>query len=76
MADDRSGVLEFVATAAHARAAHYRDQAAQLRDMAEAEPVGRLRDRLLDLAAQYDRLTEGLIVSNAPMLPERGPPRR
>ena len=76
MADDRSGVLEFVATAAHARAAHYREQAAQLRDMAEAEPIGKLRDRLLDVAAQYDRLAEGLIVSNAPAPPERGPPRR
>ena len=76
MADDRSGVLEFVATAAHARAAHYREQAAQLRDMAEAEPIGKLRDRLLDVAAQYDRLVEGLVVGNGPTPPERGSPRR
>ena len=40
-----SGVLEFAANAAHARAAHYRDRAARLREMAEAEPIGRLRER-------------------------------
>src|SRR5438876_494831 len=50
MSDERSAVLEFVATAAHLRAAHYREQAAQLREMAAAEPIGRLRDRLTDLA--------------------------
>ncbi len=76
MADDRSSVLEFVATAAHARAAHYREQAAQLRDMAEAEPIGKLRDRLLDVAAQYDRLAEGLAMGNRPMPLERGSLRR
>src|SRR5207302_11150879 len=72
MSDDRSAVLEFVATAAHARAAHYRDQAAQLRDMAAAEPIGRLRDRLLDLAAQYDRLAEALVLGNASRATEQG----
>jgi hypothetical protein len=75
MADEWSAVLEFVATAAHLRAAHYREQAGQLREMAAAEPIGRLRDRLNDLSAQYDRLAEGLIVGNAPAAPQ-GPQRR
>jgi hypothetical protein len=36
------------------RAAHYREQAEKLRDMAEAEPNRELRNQLLALAAQYD----------------------
>jgi hypothetical protein len=42
------------------RAAHYREQAGKLRDMAEAEPRGELRDQLLVLAAQYDDLAANL----------------
>jgi hypothetical protein len=76
MADERSAVLEFVATAAHVRAAHYREQAEQLREMAAAEPIGRLRERLLDVAAQYDRLAEGLTAAKPLPVPERGTPRR
>jgi len=48
------GVLQFVANSAQERAAHYREKAAQLRTMAEAESIGRLRDGLLSLADQYD----------------------
>jgi hypothetical protein len=56
------GVLEFAATAAHARAAHYRDQAARLREMAEAEPIGRLRERLIDTARQYEDLATNALM--------------
>jgi|HubBroStandDraft_2_1064218.scaffolds.fasta_scaffold472278_1 hypothetical protein len=39
------------------RAAHYRTQAAQLRVMAAEQIEGSMiKDQLLDLAAQYDRL--------------------
>ena len=38
------------------RAAHYRAQAQSLRDMADGEAVGGLRESLVDLAEQYDRL--------------------
>ena len=38
------------------RAAHYREQAAQFERMAEEEAEEASRDRLLDLARQYDRL--------------------
>jgi hypothetical protein len=48
------GVLEFVANSAQERAAHYREQAAQLRTMAEAESIGHLRNGLLSLADQFD----------------------
>ena len=37
---------------------HYRDAAARLRDMAEGEPVRRLRTLLLDLARQCEELAE------------------
>jgi hypothetical protein len=40
------------------KADHYRDTAARLRDLAEGEPVRRLRIRLLDLARQYEELAE------------------
>jgi hypothetical protein len=76
MADERSAVLEFVATAAHLRAAHYREQAAQLREMAAAEPIGRLRDRLADLASQYDRLAENVVVRGMPPVVEPEPSAR
>ena len=76
MTDSRSAVLEFVATAAHHRAAHYRERAAQLREMAVAEPIGRLRDRLVNLAAQYDRLAEGVAVHGMSAVAEQAPPDR
>ena len=45
-------VLQLVAERAYTRAAMFRDRAAQLRAMAEDEPVKRVRDKLLDLADQ------------------------
>lgn len=44
------------------RVAHYREQAAQFQSMAEAEAKDAARDRLLDLARQYDRLAIKLAV--------------
>jgi hypothetical protein len=38
------------------RLAHYREQAAQFRQWAEAETVPEARDGLLDMARQYERL--------------------
>jgi hypothetical protein len=52
----KTGVLDFVTHAAHERAAHYREHAAQLRKMAEKESTGRLRNNLLSLADQYEEL--------------------
>ena len=48
------GVLEYLSAATQQRAAYYREKAAQFREIAEAEPIGRLRDRLLYLARQHD----------------------
>ena len=58
MASDlrRAALLELVSNSAAVRAARYREQAAQLRDMADAESLARLRSRLLDLAAHYESL--------------------
>jgi hypothetical protein len=38
------------------RVAHYREQAAQFRQWGEKEAIPRLRDGLLDMARQYERL--------------------
>ena len=40
----------------HTKADHCRDTALRLRDMAEGEPIRRLRTQLLDLAGQYEDL--------------------
>jgi len=55
------GAIEFAAASAFTRAAHYRDQATRLREMADEEPIGRLRDRLRETADQYDELAEGIV---------------
>jgi hypothetical protein len=41
------------------RAEHYRDHVARLRELAEAS-AGKVRDKLLDLADQYERLAASL----------------
>ena len=41
-------------------AAHYREYAAQLRDLADGEPDSVLRDRLIAIANEYDALAERL----------------
>jgi len=41
------------------KAEHYRERATQRREMAATAPTdGDLKDKLLDLASQYDRLAE------------------
>ena len=42
------------------RAAHYREQAAKLREMAEAETAVAVRQQLLTLANEYTRLVSRL----------------
>jgi len=46
--------------AAHERAAHYRDQAAQFQRLAEQESQVAARARLLELAQQYQGLASKL----------------
>lgn len=55
------------AWAARDRAAHYREQAAQFERMAAGETQATSRDRLLDLAQQYDRLAAKLDSQSAPV---------
>jgi hypothetical protein len=48
-----------------ARAAHYRQQASNLRTMAETESNGRLRAHMLRIAGEYDKLAAGVLVASA-----------
>jgi len=43
------------------RAAHYREQASKLREMAEAETGEAMREQLLALANEYTRLVSRLL---------------
>jgi hypothetical protein len=51
-----SGALQFAATAAVIRAERYRDHAAQLRQMAEADVAPSIRRQLLKLAGQFEAI--------------------
>ena len=62
MADPGPGVLEFVANSVQNRAAHYRERAAHLRGLAKGEPFGHLREKLADLADQFEELAESLTI--------------
>ena len=53
-----SGALYFAATAAASRAQSYREHAAQLRRIAKTAPMSQIRDKLLDLANQFEGLAE------------------
>jgi len=55
-----SGIRGFAANAASLRAERYREKAKSLREMAEAEPIGLLRQRLIELAGQYEQLAASL----------------
>ena len=58
MADEKLGVVAFVENASHVRETYYRNKAMHLRDLAEAEPLGRFREKLIDLAEQFDALAD------------------
>src|SRR5438309_10524343 len=62
MAEAGPGVLEFVVNSVQNRAAHYRERAAHLRSLAEGEPFGHLREKLTDLADQFEELAESLTI--------------
>ena len=49
-----------MATATQDRAANYRQQAAHIRELAEAEDHGQFQQALLRLADEYDRLAKAL----------------
>ena len=60
---DGLGVLEFVANSIQGRAAHYRERAAHLRAMAEAEPFDHLCEKLAELAQQFEELADSLMIN-------------
>jgi len=78
-----SGIVGYVETAARHRVALYRDRAAELRRMAQAEPIGSLRTRLLGLARNYEELAASLgaqhrhaIRARSSQSPDRATPHR
>ena len=50
----------FVENAARIRAAHYREEAARFRSLAEVEPIAALRRHLAALARQYEQIAADL----------------
>jgi hypothetical protein len=64
MPDDpwKTSVFELMQKVPHERAAHYREQATRLRELAEAETGHKLRQDLFSLADQYDALARGVTV--------------
>ncbi len=57
------GAIEFVENASWRRASSYRERATHLSVMADAEPRGSLRTKLLEVAARYEELAASLEVS-------------
>lgn len=58
MANEPLTVLAFIANASQLRETYYRNNAAHLRDLAEAEPLTRFRKKLLALADQFEALAD------------------
>jgi len=58
MPGETLGALEFLSNVTRARKAHYRERAAHLRTMADDEPLGRFRNRLTELAEQFEQLAD------------------
>jgi hypothetical protein len=48
--------IEFVENSARLRAAHYREEAARFRSMAELEPLPALRRHLRSIAREYEKM--------------------
>jgi hypothetical protein len=45
------------------RAEYYRERAVKLREMAETGSAAHIRERLLDLADQFERLADSVLIS-------------
>jgi hypothetical protein len=58
-----ASILDRMTNAAQARAAHYREQAAEFRQMAEGGERDRLHHDLLELAEKYEALADTLLAS-------------
>jgi hypothetical protein len=50
-----------LARSEHDRVARYREQVERFREIAKMETQSRVRTRLLELAAQYERLVDDLV---------------
>ena len=65
------GAIEFAETASQRRAVSYRERAVHLATLADIEPNGSLRTKLLELSTQYEELARSLR-----SIPGRGEPDR
>ena len=59
------GAVEFVETTSRRRAITYRERATHLSNLADTEPNGSLRTKLLELATQYKELAVSLATSGS-----------
>jgi hypothetical protein len=60
-----TSILDRMTNAAQARAAHYREQAAEFRQMAEGGENDRLHHDLLALAEKYEALADTILATTA-----------
>ncbi len=58
-----ASILDRMTNSALVRAAHYREQAAEFRQMAETGDHDKLQQDLLDLAEKYDALADTVLAS-------------
>ena len=63
VADEELGIFAFLSHSAQERVAHYRERGAHLRGMAEAEPIGGLRNKLIELAKQFEQLADRITIN-------------
>lgn len=54
-------IVDWTPDLTRARADYYRERSARLRQMAEEEPIVRFRNSLLDIAAEYEKLSEKIL---------------
>lgn len=54
-------IIDWKPDLTRARADYYRERSARLRQMAEEEPIVRFRNRLLEIAADYEELSEKIL---------------
>lgn len=62
--DDLAALNDFIYRTAADRGGFYREQAEQLRGLAEAEQVPSFKENLLEVAAQYERMAAEAVLTN------------
>jgi hypothetical protein len=63
MDDEVTGLFEFLTHSTEASMAHYRGRAAHLRAMADDAPLVSIRDKLSEIAVQFEQLADRITIS-------------